>query len=229
MRHLRVILIALLLQTAADARSQQNPYDLYIVADPAEYNRQVRSDRDLALVTLKEAVPGVVYDIRYATVNNFMGQAMYGRAAAYLRRPAAQALRLVQAELKSKGLGIKIYDAYRPYSVTVAFYEKALDTIFVASPKRGSKHNRGCAVDLTIIDLNTGEELAMPTPYDDFTEKAHADYAQLPADVIRNRELLKRVMTKYGFEIYADEWWHYDYKDWRRFPLMDLSFDQLEP
>ncbi len=217
----------MLLQNVTDVHSQQNPYGLSIVSDPDEYNRQVKADRDLELVALKDVVPGVIYDIRYATANNFMGQVMYDRAAAYLRRPAAQALRSVQDELRSMGLGLKIYDGYRPYSVTVAFYEKARDTVFVASPRRGSRHNRGCAVDLTIIDLTSGKELDMPTPYDDFTEKAHADYGGLPEEVIRNRELLKRLMTKYGFNIYADEWWHYDYRDWKKFPLMDLSFDQL--
>lgn len=157
-----------------------------------------------------------------------MGQPMYDRPAAFLRLPAARALAAVQAELKEKGLGLKIFDGYRPYHVTVAFYDKIKDSVFVASPRRGSRHNRGCAVDLTIVDLKSGKELLMPTGYDDFTEKAHTDYRDLPAEAIANRELLKRLMVKYGFLIYADEWWHYDFKGWENFPLMDISFKALK-
>jgi zinc D-Ala-D-Ala dipeptidase len=228
MRSPGILLFFVFITCAGHVNGQMNKYGVTVVSGVDEYNRQLGSNPDLALVSLKEAVPGIVYDIRYATTNNFMGQPMYDRAAAYLRSPAVRALKSVQAELQAKGLGIKIFDAYRPYSVTVAFYEKVRDTIFVASPRKGSRHNRGCAVDLTIIDLKTGEELLMPTAYDDFTEKAHTSYSSLPAEAVKNRELLKNVMVKNGFNIYADEWWHYDYKDWVRFPLMDLSFEQLE-
>lgn len=228
MRNLKLLLTVLFLHYLTHASSQGNPYGLYIVSDVAGYQRQAAADPEFELVSLKEAIPGVVYDIRYATADNFMNEPMYDRPAAYLRKPAARALGLVQAELKKKGLGLKIYDAYRPYSVTVAFYEQARDTVFVASPRRGSRHNRGCAVDLTIIDLATGKELPMPTPYDDFTEKAHISYANLPEQVIRNRDLLKNLMVRFGFDIYADEWWHFDFRDWNKFPLMDISFDQLQ-
>ena len=125
-------------------------------------------------------------------------------------------------------MGLKIFDAYRPYRVTIIFYEKVKDTVFVASPYRGSRHNRGAAVDLTLINLRSGRELKMPTAFDDFTKKAHANYSKLPRSVIRNRELLKSVMLKNGFEVYADEWWHYDYKGWRDHPVLDLSFEELE-
>src|SRR5690606_11590550 len=116
-----------------------------------------------------------------------------------------------QAELKPLGYGLKIYDGYRPYDVTVAFYEAFRDTVFVASPYTGSRHNRGCAVDLTLIDLKTGKELEMPTPYDSFTKEAHAEYRDIPATAFKNRELLQRVMLKHGFRIYPDEWWHFDF------------------
>jgi len=208
--------------------AQSNPYGLTVISTLKEYREQVMVDSNNALVSVKKVIPGVVYDIRYATENNFMKQPMYDRSAAYLRLPAVQALKAVQKELGKRGLGLKIYDGYRPYAVTVAFYEKVKDSVFVASPRKGSRHNRGCAVDLTIIDLKTGKELMMPTPYDDFTDKAHTDYAGAAAVAIRNRELLKKLMVKYGFEIYADEWWHYDFKDWNKFPLMDIPFDQLE-
>ncbi|HEY0900224.1 MAG TPA: M15 family metallopeptidase [Sphingobacteriaceae bacterium] len=226
--NVRLLFIVLLSASFNHVYSQSNPYGLTVINSLKEYKEHVAVDSNNALVPLNGAIPGVVYDIRYATGNNFMLEPMYDRPAAYLRLPAARALRSVQEELREQGLGLKIYDGYRPYAVTVAFYEKVKDSVFVASPRRGSRHNRGCAVDLTIIDLKTGKELLMPTPYDDFTKKAHTDYAGVSAEAIRNRELLKKLMVKYGFQIYADEWWHYDFKDWNKFPLMDIPFEQLE-
>ncbi|HEY1010604.1 MAG TPA: M15 family metallopeptidase [Daejeonella sp.] len=204
-----------------------NKYGIQVESDPKVYRKTVEHQPMHQLMSLPEFIPGIVLDIRYATSNNFMRQPMYKEAAAYLRLPAAEALKAVQADLKELGLGLKIFDGYRPYAVTVDFYEKVRDSVFVASPKRGSKHNRGCAVDLTIINLESGKELIMPTPYDDFTPKAHTDYSDLPEEAIRNRELLKRLMVKHGFDIYADEWWHYDFKDWNEYPLMDISFEDL--
>jgi D-alanyl-D-alanine dipeptidase len=220
-------LFFLLLSPALAQQHSPNKYGVRTIAGIKDYNDLITKDSSKALIALKDVIPEIMLDIRYATPNNFMQEPMYKSAAAFLSYPAAMALKSVQNELKQRGYGLKIFDGYRPYTVTVAFYEKVKDTVFVASPYRGSRHNRGCAVDLTIIDLKTGKELLMPTPFDDFTEKAHTNYQNLPSEVIKNRELLKEVMVENGFEIYADEWWHYDYKGWKNHPLMDLSFEEL--
>lgn len=195
--------------------------------DLGVYKRICMRDSNQRLVLLDTFIAGIRLDIKYAGSDNFMHQPMYSKAAAYLRLAAARALRKVQMELGKRGLGLKIFDAYRPYSVTVAFYEKIGDTVFVASPWKGSRHNRGCAVDLTLVDLVSGKELAMPTSFDSFTPQAHTDYKKLSQDVIENRELLKSLMTQYGFEIYPDEWWHFDYRSWNSYELLDIPFEML--
>lgn len=140
----------------------------------------------------------------------------------------ADALKNVQTQLKEKGLGLKIFDAYRPYSATVKLYEAYPDTNYVAAPWNGSRHNRGCAVDVTLIYLDNGKELTMPTSYDAFTERAAVSYIQLPDSVISSRQILIDVMTQNGFSTYEHEWWHYDYKDWGNYYLLDMSFEELD-
>jgi len=171
---------------------------------------------------------GIPLDIRYATPNNFMKQTLYPVAKAYLRAPAAEALVNVQRDLAARGLGIKVFDAYRPYRVTVAMWEPIKNPDYVADPAKGSRHNRGAAVDLTLIDLKTGAELPMPTGYDDFTSRAAHASEDLPADARANRELLREVMTKHGFEPLPSEWWHYDFRGWERFELLDVGLDELK-
>ena len=122
---------------------------------------------------------------------------------------------------------MKIFDAYRPYTVTRKFFEIASDKNFVANPKDGSRHNRGCAIDLTLINLKTGKELAMPTPYDSFAPEAASDFNDLPMDVIKNRDLLRTVMEKNNFRVLNNEWWHFDFIGWRNFELMDIPFEDL--
>ena len=205
----------------------QQKYGAATVSTVAAYQDQVRENPDRELVDLRSYLPDAVFDVVYATADNFMEKPVYSQPGAYLRKPAAEALKAVEAELNSMDLGLKIWDAYRPYRVTVAFYEHVLDSTFAASPYTGSKHNRGCAVDLTLIDKTTGEELAMPTPFDAFLPQAHVEYNDLPEDVLKNRELLITTMAKHGFNVYADEWWHFDYKDWEQYDLMDLEFEEL--
>lgn len=208
-------------------QKKENPYGLEIVASMADYQKSVSSNPANRLVDLENVIPGIVLDIRYATSNNFTHQTIYPAAKAFLRKPVAEALLKVQQELKVNGIGLKIYDAYRPYSVTIKFFEVYPDTTFVASPKTGSRHNRGCAVDLTLIDLKSGKELEMPTPFDDFTEKAMHNFMNLPQKALQNRQLLRDVMSRNGFIPYESEWWHYDFKGWKNYPIMDLSFDEL--
>lgn len=178
------------------------------------------------LVDVEKFIPGVVLDIRYATTNNFTGKKVYPAAKCYLRRATAEKLKLVYEELQTKKLGLKIYDGYRPLSVQKKFWELVPDDRYVANPAKGSKHNRGGAVDITLVNSH-GVELAMPTPYDDFTEKAHQDYKDLPKNVIRNRALLRTVMEKHGFKNITTEWWHFDDVDWQSYELLDLSFEEL--
>ena len=215
------LLLLVTLKTAAQNGAPR--YGLPTIHDTAAYDAAVRADPRQALVPLQVTV----LDIRYATSNNLMHRPVYTVAAAFLRAPAAAALNAVQKDLAAKGYGLKIFDAYRPYTVTVTFYEAYHDTNFVASPYTGSRHNRGCAVDLTLIDLKTGRELTMPTAYDAFTPKASATYADLPAEALRHRKLLQDVMLRHGFLIYAHEWWHFDYAGWKDYPVTDIPFEAL--
>lgn len=214
---------ALVLFVACAIAIPQNEYGLRVVRDVETYERIAARMPDKRLVKL-DFVP---LDIRYATPNNFMKRPLYPLAKAYLRAPAAEALRNVQRELAAKGLGIKVFDAYRPYRVTEAMWEPIRNPDYVADPAKGSRHNRGAAVDLTLIDLRTGEELAMPTPYDDFTTRASHGFNELPDDVRANRALLREVMMKHGFEPLPSEWWHYDFRGWERFELMDVPLEAL--
>jgi len=175
------------------------------------------------LVDVQKAVPGVVLDIRYATTNNFTGQQLYPFSKCYLRRASAEKLQAAQAELATMGYGLKIFDGYRPLSVQKKMWEVYPHPGYVADPKKGSRHNRGAAVDVTLIRLADGAELIMPTPYDDFTERAHRNFNDLPEEVIRNRELLERVLLKNGFVGLPTEWWHFDDKNWRNYPILDIQ------
>lgn len=213
--------------SAGTANSTKRKYGLTPISSLAAYRELVAQDARQELVDLEKYIPGIVLDIRYATPHNIMKRPVYTTSAAFMRRPAADALKNIQQELNKKGYGLKIYDGYRPYDVTVIFYEQFHDTTFVASPYTGSRHNRGCAVDLTIIDLKTGKELEMPTPYDSFTREAHSAFAGLPVNIRKNRELLQQVMLKHGFVIYPDEWWHFDFAGWQQYPIMNISFETL--
>lgn len=175
------------------------------------------------LVDLEQVIPGIVLDIRYATTNNFTGQQLYPFAKCYLRRPVAEKLRAAQTELATMGLALKIFDAYRPLSVQRKMWAIVPNPDYVADPKKGSRHNRGAAVDVTLIRLADGAELPMPTPYDDFTKKAHREFMDLPADALRNRALLEQVRVKHGFVGLPAEWWHFDDKDWKRYPILDVE------
>ena len=167
-------------------------------------------------------------DIRYATANNFLGRAVYTEARAFLQRPAALALVRVHRKLRRKGYGLVIFDGYRPWSVTKIFWDSTPEEkrAFVADPRKGSRHNRGCAVDLTLFDIKTGRLLPMPSDYDDFSERAHPNYQGGTAEERRNRDLLRAAMEAEGFTVYENEWWHFDYKDWKRYAILNLSFTE---
>lgn len=162
----------------------------------------------------------IVLDIRYATENNFTKKILYPAAKAKLRREAAESLASIQKELISSNLRLKIYDGYRPLAIQWKLWEIVPNENFVANPKKGSKHNRGAAVDLTIIDA-LGNELEMPTGYDDFTEKASHEYMNLNEQAIKNRTFLKEIMGRHGFKAIKSEWWHYDFQGWEQYEIMD--------
>lgn len=205
-----------------------NAHGLRVITTPDDYRSQVRETPDSELVNLAEFIPSIMLDIRYATAANVLGRALYQQPAAYLRRPVAMALRAVQLELAAVGIGLKVFDAYRPYSVTVAFYDHVGDETYAAPPWRGSRHNRGCSVDVTLVSLSTGQELIMPTDFDDLTPAAHADYAELPTLALLNRAVLRAVMSRHCFQQYPGEWWHFDHVCWQEHDLMDLEFAALQ-
>lgn len=207
--------------------SNGNPYGLDIINTSDAYRKSVMEDSDNTLVDLEKYIPGIVLDIRYADTNNFTHTKIYTLPKAFLRKPAADSLLKIQKILSGQGLGIKIFDAYRPYSGTLYFYKVYPDTTFVAAPWKGSIHNRGCAVDLTLIRLATGEELEMPTTFDSFSEKASQNYNDLDSAQLANRATLVKVMTENGFSIYEAEWWHYNLKERGKYKLMDISFEEL--
>jgi zinc D-Ala-D-Ala dipeptidase len=194
------------------------------------YKRQVQEDSTNKMIELKTLMPNLKYDLRYATTNNFMHRLMYpgNTTVTFLRLPAAMALQKVQQELNGKGLGLKIFDAYRPYSVTVKFWELVKDERYVANPAKGSGHNRGIAADLTIINLKTGEELNMGTGFDNFTDTAHQTFTSLPEEILQNRNLLKSTMEKYGFKALETEWWHFFLTNSDRFEVLDIDFKKLK-
>jgi zinc D-Ala-D-Ala dipeptidase len=229
----KIILVIPLLQAPAYLSGQtipvkRNPYNLNLIVSIEAYRKQLDRDQRNRMVDLEKAVTGIRTDIRYATTNNFTKEIMYSGARAFARKPVADALRKVQDSLAFHKAGLKIYDAYRPYAVTLRFYEVSPNTRFVANPAYGSVHNRGCAVDLTLVELQTGTELPMPTPFDDFSSKAGMAYTNLSDTILANRKLLSGVMTYFGFEQNSAEWWHFDFTGWKNFNLMDLTFDELD-
>ena len=173
--------------------------------------------------------PTFQLDIRYARGDNFVGHPVYSEARAFLQRVAAEALVRVHQSLRAEGLGLLIYDGYRPWSVTKEFWDRTPpeNRRFVANPERGSRHNRGCAVDLSLFHLATGRPVEMPCDFDEFTERAAQDYPGGTEEQRRNRDHLIRKMATEGFVVHPFEWWHYDHPHWEQYPVLDLRFDEI--
>lgn len=191
---------------------------------PKEENR-----READLIELIKLDKTIKLDIRYATADNFVGRAVYPEARAFLQRPAAEGLVRVHKLLQKKGLGLVIYDGYRPWTITKLFWDVVTpeQRKYVADPAKGSKHNRGCAVDLGIYNLKTGKAVPMPSGYDEFTERASPDYQGGTDEERSNRDLLRRLMEAEGFTVYAEEWWHFDYNDWEQYAIYDIAFAEI--
>lgn len=196
-------------------------------AQPDEGNGKFRPDD---LIELPKIDSTIKLDIRYATSNNVMNRKMYAQARAFLQRPAAEAVVRVNRKLHEKGLGLLVFDGYRPWSVTKQLWDETPPEKrnFVADPQKGSKHNRGCAVDLSLYDLKSGKEIRMPSPYDDFTEKASPRYTRGTSSQRKMRGLLRTAMEEEGFAVDPGEWWHFDYKDWREYRVLDIPFEKMK-
>ena len=181
------------------------------------------------LVELTSLDPTIKLDIRYATTNDFLSSAMYQQARAFMQRPAAEALVRAHRHLQQLGYGLLIHDAYRPWYVTKMFWDATPDAmkIFVADPSQGSRHNRGCAVDLTLYDLKTGQPVQMTGVYDEFSERSFPFYPGGTSLQHWYRDLLRHEMEAQGFRVYDTEWWHFDYQDWRQYPIGNRTFEQL--
>jgi len=181
------------------------------------------------LVDLVEVSDSIEFEIRYATNNNFLGEPVYEEARAFLEASAANALKRVSRKVLTKGYGLLVYDAYRPWFVTKIFWDATPkeQREFVSDPAKGSIHNRGCAVDLTLYDRKTGAAVAMPSGYDEMTPRAYADYDGASADEKEHRAILREAMESEGFIQRPNEWWHYDYKDWQKYAIANLPFESI--
>jgi D-alanyl-D-alanine dipeptidase len=193
---------------------------LALPVDPA-------ADLPSDLVDLARHDPRLRLDIRYATRANFMGRVLYPVARAVAQRPVAEALSRVQTRAEAAGYGLLVFDAYRPWRITRAMWEQTSPEKreFVADPRAGSRHNRGCSIDLSLH--KDGIEVAMPSPYDDFTPAAYRSFAAAPPEALRLSRMLEEWMTAAGFIPLPNEWWHYDWAEWRRYPIMDTALEDV--
>ncbi|HEX6162507.1 MAG TPA: M15 family metallopeptidase [Vicinamibacterales bacterium] len=182
------------------------------------------------LVELVRLDPTIKLDIRYAGTNNFLGKPVYKEARAFLQRPAAEALVRAHRDLAKSGYGLLIHDGYRPWSITKLFWDMTSGSQreFVADPKTGSKHNRGAAVDLTLYELKTGRAVQMPGDYDEMTPRSYPDYTGGTAEQRARRDLLRKAMESHGFTVEPNEWWHFNYQDWKAYPILDIPFSAIK-
>lgn len=181
------------------------------------------------LVELVKLDPTIQLDIRYATSNNLVGRPVYTEARAFLQRPAAEALVAVHNELKPQGYGLLVFDGYRPWSVTKLFWDitPKEDKKFVANPKNGSRHNRGCAIDVSLYDLATGQEIQMTGAYDEMSKRSYYDYEGGTEQQRNLRDLLIRTMEDHGFKVYEYEWWHFDFEGWETYRIQNIPFSEI--
>lgn len=229
--YIRTLCLVIFLIVSIKNKAQDtllNQYNLFVVNNYTLYLQSIRAKPHKQMADLKKTIKGIVFDLRYTTLNNFMHTRLYNpQKTSFLRVPAATALAAVQKELHLLGMGLKVFDAYRPYSVTEKMWEVVKDERYAANPKYGSGHNRGIAVDVTIIYMDTKRELEMGTEFDNFTDTAHHAFDKLPKNVLQNRRLLKSLMEKHGFKSLETEWWHYALPDATAYELLNVSFDEL--
>jgi len=208
--------------------STDKEYAVPVIKSLKAYQKTITADNDQQMADLVEIIPLLQLDLRYAGKNNFMHKSLYPPVkTTYLRLPVARALLNVQMELSKKQLALKIFDAYRPYSVTKEMWKLIHDERYVADPHKGSGHNRGIAVDLTIVDINTQKELDMGTGFDNFTDSAHHAFKDFPGNILQNRKLLKDIMENNGFKALETEWWHYSWTKPEGFEVLDIPFKKF--
>jgi D-alanyl-D-alanine dipeptidase len=185
--------------------------------------------RPSELVEIKSQAQGPRLDVRYATSNNFIGRPVYQEARVFLQKPAAEALLRANARLQPLGFGLLVFDGYRPWSVTKVFWDSVSGEkrLFVADPAVGSRHNRGCTVDLSLFHLETGLEIKMPSEFDEMNEKAYPDYMGGTAESRMLRDYLRQAMEAEGFTVHPREWWHFDCNGWQEYPIMDIPFSAI--
>ena len=195
-------------------------------AQPPKETGEFKSTNLVELIKLDSTIH---LDIRYATNNNFVGRPLYAEARAFLQKPAAESLVKVNTSLKPLGYGLLVFDGYRPWSVTKLFWDVTPDDKkqFVADPAKGSRHNRGCAVDLSLYDIKTGNEIEMTGNYDEMTERSYPNYTGGTEQQRKMRDLLRSKMEAQGFTVYEYEWWHFDYKDWKLYRITNVPFQKL--
>jgi zinc D-Ala-D-Ala dipeptidase len=209
---------------------------LIVVAQPTiiinskhQYQLSIDTNMQKRLVNIQKLIPFIVLDLRYSTANNFTNTTLYKKTnTTYLRVEPATALLNIQNALLKKGLGIKVFDAYRPYAATKLMWDLIHDDRYVANPKNGSNHNRGLAIDLTIVNLKTALELDMGTSFDNFTDTAHHSFTNLSQSILENRNLLKFTMEQSGFKSLDTEWWHYSWPNNLNYEVLDVSFKKLK-
>ena len=182
------------------------------------------------LVELKNHVPNIRYALMYATKDNFTGRRIYPKNTihTYLVKDAADALKKVAAELEKLGIGILVWDAYRPYSATVKFWKLIHDERYVANPKKGSGHNRGIAIDMTLFKLGSGDRIEMPTGFDNFSDTAHHDFMAVNEEKLKNRSFLKNIMERNGFQSFQTEWWHYSWPNNKKYEILNVPFKRIK-
>lgn len=225
MKTISLLLLTLWWTNAAVAQTVTAPA---MISDIKAYKQSVKADALKQMTDLKKNIPGIVLDLRYATKNNFTGHILYPWAnTTFMRIEAANALQQIQQTLNRKGYGIKVFDAYRPWSATKEMWELVKDERYVANPAKGSNHNRGLAIDLTIVNIKTGAALNMGTGFDNFTDTAHHTFTRLPQDVLSNRKMLKETMEQHGFKSFESEWWHYTWPDSRKYEVLNIGLKKL--
>lgn len=210
---------------ASPAEVTTSPVISTLTEPPREEGDFKRSD----LVELIKLDPSLKLDIRYATANNFVGRPVYSQARAFLQRPAAEALVRANRRLQEQGYSLVVFDGYRPWSVTKLFWNvtPADKKEFVADPAKGSRHNRGCAADVSLAELATSRTVQMPSDYDEMTSRSYPTYPGGTAEQRRHRDLLRAAMEAEGFKVYDTEWWHFDFQGWKQYPIENRTFEEL--
>jgi zinc D-Ala-D-Ala dipeptidase len=222
------LIAATFLNPLSQSFSQKIDNQLNIIKNTRQYRNVSDSIGQQFMQPLDGFISPLFFEVPYQTKNNFTGKKLYRNHKFWVLAEAGEKLKLIQDSLQKIGLTLYFFDTYRPYSVTKKMWKIVPDERYAANPVNGSGHNRGGAIDLTLADATTGAPLPMPTGYDNFSDTAHHGFSDLPEKIIKNRDLLKGVMEHFGFKALSTEWWHYSLPNAKQYPLMDLSFRDLE-